>query len=73
MAKYNGHRSWNAWNIALWIGSDEGLYNMAKDCIREMKTREQAARRMLSYLDGQKTPDGAIYNKTCILEAMRGL
>ena len=29
MAKYQGHRSWNAWNVSLWINNDEGLYRAA--------------------------------------------
>ena len=30
--EYNGWADWTTWNCALWIGGDEGLYNMAKDC-----------------------------------------
>ena len=29
---YNGWSDWTTWNCALWIGGDEGLYNIAKDC-----------------------------------------
>ena len=30
--EYNGWADWTTWNCALWIGGDEGLYNIAKDC-----------------------------------------
>jgi hypothetical protein len=29
--KYNGWTNHATWNVALWIGGDEGLYNLAKD------------------------------------------
>ena len=32
--EYNGWSDWTTWNCALWIGGDEGLYNIAKDCER---------------------------------------
>lgn len=74
MATYNGHRSWNAWNVALWIGNDEGLYNLALDCLKRAKgNRRKAARYMLQDLEGQRTPDGAVYNLTCLYEALDGL
>jgi hypothetical protein len=28
---YNGWTNYETWNVALWIGGDEGLYSMAKD------------------------------------------
>ena len=74
MAKYQGHRSWNAWNVSLWIGNDEGLYRMALDCIRRTKTKSAAARAFLRQIgEGSKTPDGGVYNLTCVREAMTGL
>ena len=70
---YNGHRSWNAWNVALWIGNDEPLYRYALDCKRQTKTVAAAARRFMQDFEGQKTPDGARYNQTCVREALAGL
>lgn len=30
--KYNGWKNYETWNAALWIGNDESLYRMAKQC-----------------------------------------
>ena len=30
---YNGWENYETWNVALWIGNDEGLYSIAKGCI----------------------------------------
>ena len=75
MAQYNGHRSWNAWNVSLWISSDEGLYNLALDCLRRYRTRGAAARALLRELggEGSRTPDGGRYNVTCLYAALDGL
>ena len=87
MAKYNGHKNWNHWNVSLWINNDEGLYNMALECIRATKhhtsfsmhgykPRDIAAQKMLENLEWNgltNTPDGAPYSKTTILAAMRGM
>ena len=32
MTKYNGWTNYETWNVALWIGNDEGFYNLAKEC-----------------------------------------
>ena len=78
MAQYQGHRSWNSWNVSLWINNDEGLYNLARDLYEKAakklgrnahNARKMAARWMLEYLP-EKTPDGGRYNVTCVFEAM---
>ena len=71
--RYNGHRSWNAWNVALWIGNDEGLYHMAKHAL-STGNASRAARYFIETVgEGAKTPDGAIYNFKCVREALAGL
>lgn len=72
MTTYCGHRSWNAWNVSLWINNDESLYRWAYGLVKE-HGRRKAARILAADLEGQKTPDGARYNFTCIFEAMEGM
>ena len=45
MTEYNGHPSWNAWNVALWIGNDEPLYRAAVAAVNRSKTFDQAVDR----------------------------
>ena len=76
MATYNGHKNWNYWNVSLWIGNDEGLYNEAKRCIRRSKNRQEAAEMFHNNLVDAgitKTPDGASYSVSAIKAAMREL
>lgn len=70
--EFNGHRSWNAWNVSLWINNDEGLYREALRLVKKHGI-EKAARHMAANLAGDRTPDGGRYNFTCIREAMRGM
>ena len=72
MPAYNGHRSWNAWNVSLWINNDESMYRYARELV-EKHGRKNAARFLADDLDGQKTPDGARYNYTCIYEALEDI
>ena len=73
---YNGHTSYNAWNISLWINNDESLYNMARDYISMAANKEIAAQAMtnvLSEMGTAYTPDGVPYTKTNIRKAMVGM
>jgi hypothetical protein len=72
MATYNGHKNWNHWNVSLWINNDEGLYRLAKYCIRATGNRNEAAVRFQRSVDG-KTPDGAPYSVGAIKAAMVGM
>ena len=72
MAKFNGHKNWNHWNVSLWINNDEGLYREAMHHFRTTKTLDEAARRLAGDLAGQQTPDGAPFTYTTIRAAMRG-
>lgn len=77
MTKYNGHKNWNHWNVSLWINNDEGLYDLARSCIRRNMSRVhsdrmQAARDMLAALPA-KTPDGAPYSLSSVRAAMVGM
>ena len=66
---YNGHRSWNAWNVSLWINNDEGLYRRAYDLAQRHGVKRGAAL-LARELAGERTPDGGRFNLTCIREAM---
>lgn len=83
--EYNGHRSWNAWNVALWIGNDEPLYRLAMGCIKQAwrlnkllrpHPAQIATRAMYLFMGsyrGEQTPDGAKYNELSVKLALIGL
>ena len=77
MAKsYNGHPSHALWNVALWFGNDEGLYELARWAIRRTKTKDAAARQLMETLKDcnmTHTPDGTAYSLTNVRYALRGL
>lgn len=67
--KYNGHKNYNAWNVCLWLGNDEPTYRLMLECIRTSPNRDEAAKKLLSYLP-DKTPDGVPYTFTNVRLAM---
>jgi hypothetical protein len=73
--EYQGHESYSAWNVALWINNTEHLYFMARDLKRTLKSSVKTAQAMLEvfdevsvpylskesyYLGVSKTPDGVL-------------
>lgn len=77
---FNGHESWNAWNVSLWIGNDESIYNLAVDCIRRPRSDAKpvsvncATLRFFKVVQqGSKTPDGAPYSWRSVKLALASL
>jgi hypothetical protein len=74
MIATQGWRSWNAWNVSLWINNDEALYRMAQEAFRANNGKaHKAARCMLRGLQDigvTRTPDGGRYNVSAIAGAM---
>lgn len=71
MARYQGHRNYNHWNVALWLFNDEGLYSAVKDAVARTDTKDEAARVLLCILP-EKTPDGAPYTFSSVRAALVG-
>lgn len=54
---YNGWKNYETWNVALWIGNDEGFYGLAREC----STYYDFQRSMREF-DSTETPDGIAWN-----------
>tara|TARA_R110000744_G_scaffold369095_1_gene479180 strand:+ start:544 stop:771 length:228 start_codon:yes stop_codon:yes gene_type:complete len=72
MKTFNGHRSWNAWNVSLWLSNDEDKYKIYVLLIKDHGIK-RAINIIYYYLKGGKTPDGASYNRLSVKLALEGL
>lgn len=77
---YNGYPSYNAWNVSLWLQSDEGLYNLMLSIIKRNRrihgNKKNAPKEMLDTLhecNVYKTNDDVRYTVSNIRRAMEGL
>ena len=52
---YNGWANYETWNVALWLGNDEGMYTIAR---RYATHGYKSLSRLLVILFGHNTPDG---------------
>ena len=59
---YNGWTNYETWNVALWIGGDQGLYNFAKEFASYddfvVNIKEVNGDSSIGY----QTPDGVAWN-----------
>ena len=69
MKEYNGHRSYNAWNVALWLNNDEDLCNLF-NWMPEHFSLNKAVSTLLDTLPA-KTPDGMVYNRLSVKLAIQ--
>lgn len=57
MSDYNGWKNYETWNVALWLGNDEGLNCLASECRDYKELVEQ-----LRECGVTETPDHVAYS-----------
>ena len=55
---YNGWANYETWNVSLWIGNDEGLYEWAREYRHH---GYQAFAEALKEIGSYETPDGVAW------------
>lgn len=73
METYNGHKSWQHWNVSLWIFNDEGLYSWAGEKLKEWRDPLMASASLFDEMQAEgikQTPDGAEFTVETINAAL---
>ena len=66
---YNGWKNYETWNVALWIGNDEGMYSLAKECGSYAGFAEE-----MRELGSTETPDKVAYGDSGLdLDALESM
>ena len=60
---YNGWTNYETWNVALWIGNDEGLYHLAREA-KDYQTFVDCLE--ACSLNDAETPDGVKWSDPAI-------
>ena len=55
---YNGWKNYETWNVALWLGNDEGLYHLAREY---RNAGYKALAENLKEFGSYETPDGVAW------------
>ncbi len=63
--EYNGHRSWTAWNVSLWLYNDESLYRLMVQAKDRFNSRRDQVYWLMEQLP-PRTPDGAKYSRLTV-------
>ena len=69
MTTYNGSTNYETWNVKLWIGNDEFLYNTALRCVKFCKEDETPWTKFVRCMMGSfmdETGDGVKWNDPAI-------
>ena len=59
---YNGWKNYETWNVALWIGNDEGLYSLAREVSDYAAFKDAIAELSEGGGIALQTPDGVAGN-----------
>ena len=62
---FNGWANWATWNVALWIGNDESLYDQARSIARRGGSYQDLVA-MLRECGSEETPDGCRWDDPAI-------
>lgn len=77
MAKYNGHKNYNCWNVSLYIDNEYPLYKELQSALKSDCTKDEIAtmfvQQMKYYFGSSETPDGVKITFAAVREHLRNV